>query len=64
MLKNLIRAFLIFRLELRHPSLDLELFFPSWLHRPAIHIILEEKKEEKEKQREHLLLKLDEVYPF
>ena len=27
-------------------------------------IILEEKKEEKEKQREHLLLKLDEVYPF
>ena len=68
MLKNLIRAFLIFRLELRQPSLDLELFFLSWLHRPAIHILLEEKEEEEEeeeeKQREHLLLKLNEVYPF
>ena len=68
MLKNLIRAFLICRLELRQPSLDLDLFFPSWLHRPAIHILLEEEEEgeegEGEKQREHLLLKLDEVYPF
>ena len=64
MIKNLIRAFLICRLELRQPSLDLELFFLSWLHRPAIHILIEEKEEEEEKQREQLLLKLDEVYPF
>jgi hypothetical protein len=63
MLKNLIRAFLICRLELRQPSLDLDLAFLSWLYRPAIQILLEEK-EDRGQQREHLLLKLDEVYPF
>jgi hypothetical protein len=63
MLKNIIRAFLICRLELRQPSIDLNLALSSWLHRPAIQILLEEE-EEQDQQREHLLHKLDEVYPF
>ncbi len=63
MFKNIIRAFLICRLELRQLPLDLDLVFASWLRRPAIQILLEEEDEQNH-DREHLLHKLDEVYPF
>ncbi|MBT4498613.1 MAG: hypothetical protein HOC74_12870 [Gemmatimonadetes bacterium] len=63
MLKNLISAFLVFRLECRQLAVDVDLVLSLWRQRPAIEIVLERRAERAEK-RAALRRKLDEVYPF
>ena len=60
MLKNLIGAFLVCRLELRQLSLDIDLVLMEWRHRPTIQILLQEGRESSRRLRR----RLDEVYPF
>ncbi|NKB67643.1 MAG: hypothetical protein GKR89_11310 [Candidatus Latescibacteria bacterium] len=60
MLRNLIGAFLVCRLELRQFSLDIDLVLMEWRTRPVIQILLQEG----EKTRSKLRRRLDEVYPF
>ena len=62
MLKNLIGAFIIFRLELRQLSIDHYLVLTLWRQRPAIAIVLEQGAKCLRQRR--LLQQLDEVYPF
>jgi hypothetical protein len=61
MVKNLIRAFLICRLELRQPLLDLDLALGR--QRPVIQFVLEQA-ETPRARRAALCHRLDEVYPF
>ena len=63
MLKNVIRAFLVFRLELQDLPIDLNGVLALWRHRPGVEILLTERAKRREK-RELLLEKLNEVYPF
>ncbi len=63
MLKNLISAFLVFRLECRQLAVDVDLVLSLWRRRPAIEIVLERRTERADK-RAALRRKLDEVYPF
>ena len=63
MLKNLIRAFLVFRLELWELSIDLDLVLMAWHRRPVIQTLLE-NRERHDHRHERLIHKLDEVYPF
>ena len=64
MLRNLIRAFLIFRLELRQLPLDLDQIVYAWVHRPAIHLLHDVTESARRLRRTALARKLDEVYPF
>ena len=61
MLKNLFRAFLVFRLEFRQPSLSIEAILSYWHRAPIIQYVIEESKE---RSTSELVRKLDEVYPF
>ena len=61
MLKNIFRAFLVFRLEFRQPSLDLAALVSYWQRTPLIQYVIED---EGEKRGSALMRKLDEVYPF
>lgn len=61
MLKNLFRAFLVFRLEFRQPSLDFSALLSYWRRTPLIQQVIEE---EVEKRGSPLVRKLDKVYPF
>ena len=62
MLKSIVSAFLVIRLELRSPSPpNAAVILLEWLHRPVIEILLEQREEEEE---EPLTRKLNEVYPF
>ena len=61
MLKNLFRAFLVFRLEFRQPSLNIEAILSYWHRAPIIQYVIEESKE---RSTSELVRKLDEVYPF
>ena len=61
MLKNLFRAFLVFRLEFRQPSVDFSALLSYWPRTPLIQQVLEE---EGEKRGSPLMRKLDEVYLF
>ena len=63
MLKNLISAFLVFRLELRQLPVDLDLVFALWRQHPVIEIVLG-RREARAEKRAALRRKLDEVYPF
>ena len=63
MLRNILRAFLIFRLELRQLPLDLDQIVYAWVHRPAIHLLHQVRKGVKSR-RTGLAQRLDEVYPF
>jgi len=63
MLMNLIRLFLIFRLEYRQLAVDLELVLAMWRQRPVIEIVLD-AREKREEKKAVLRRKLDEVYPF
>ncbi len=63
MLKSVVGAFLVFRLELRAPSpLDAGLILLEWLRRPVIEILLRESASEAHQSALHR--KLHEVYPF
>ena len=61
MLKNLFRAFLVFRLEFRQPSLNIEAILSYWHRAPIIQYVIEDSKE---RSTSELVRKLDEVYPF
>jgi len=63
MLKNLISAFLVFRLECRQLAVDLDLVLALWRQRPRIEIVLG-ARQERAIQKAALRRKLDEVYPF
>ena len=63
MLKNLISAFLVCRLEFRQLGVDLDLVLALWRHRPAIEIVLGQRRQ-RERRGDALRRKLDEVYPF
>lgn len=63
MLKNLISAFLVFRLECRQLAVDLDLALALWRQRPTIEIVLD-ARQERATQKTALHRKLDEVYPF
>ena len=60
MIKNLISAALVLRLETRQVPLDMGLIVLNWLRRPVIEIVLNRASEEAVRLRR----KLDEVYPF
>ena len=62
MLKTLIRAFLVLRLESRPPALTLSTVLAYWRTRPAIHYTLDETSRQTRGSR--LKQKLNEVYPF
>lgn len=61
MLKNLFRAFIVFRLEFRQPSLDFSALLSYWRRTQLIQQVI---VEEGEKSGSPLMRKLDEVYPF
>ena len=60
MVKSLIGAFLVLRLETRQVPLDLSLIALTWLRRPAIEIVLPLVNREGQWLRQ----RLDAVYPF
>lgn len=63
MLKSIVSAFLVFRLELRSPSpLDGATILLEWLHRPVIEILFQQR--ESEEDIPPLTRRLNEVYPF
>lgn len=62
MLKNLIGAFIIFRLELRQLPIDPGLVLALWRQPPTIAIVIEHGEEDRRRRR--LLQQLNEVYPF
>lgn len=62
MLKTLIRAFLVLRLESRPPALTMSTVLAHWRTRPAIHYTLDETS--CQTRSSQLKQKLDEVYPF
>ena len=63
MLKNLFRAFLVFRLEFRLPALDIDIetILSYWRRAPLIQYAIEEQGE---RRGSALKRKLNEVYPF
>jgi hypothetical protein len=63
MLRNLIRAFLVLRLELREVPVDLELVLSWWWRGSTIEIVLGER-EDRAARTAALRRRLDEVYPF
>ncbi len=67
MLKTLLRAAVVLRLESRELYLDPGLILLSWLRRPAIHMPLEAMRRVRAAAGEHtatLVRRLDEIYPF
>ena len=61
MLKSVVSAFLVFRLEWRSPSpLDATVILLEWLHRPVIEIVFQRP----ESREDVLTTRLNEVYPF
>jgi hypothetical protein len=63
MLKNLISAFLVFRLECRQLAVDLDLVLALWRQRPTIEIVLK-ARQNSVARKSALRRRLDEVYPF
>jgi hypothetical protein len=59
-IKSLISAALVLRLETRQIPLDMGLIALAWLRRPVIEIVLNRASEDGIRLRR----KLDEVYPF
>ena len=64
MLKNLFRAFLVFRLEFRQPTLDIEAALSYWRHSSLIQYAIYAIEDDGEHRSSALKRKLDEVYPF
>ena len=64
MLRNFVRAFLIFRLELRQLPLDVDQVIYAWVHRPAIHLLHQATEAARCVRPSRLTRRLDEVYPF
>lgn len=67
MLKTLLRAAVVWRLESRELYLDPGLALVAWLRRPAIHLSLDAIRQSRDaatRRAQALLRRLDEVYPF
>ena len=62
MLKNLIGAFIIFRLEMRQLPIDPGLVVALWRHRTAIAVVIDHGAGCRQQPR--LIKQLNEVYPF
>ena len=62
MLRGLIKAALVFRLEMRELPIDWGAVFFSWLRRPAIEITLPDRG--RQEARRALVESLDTLYPF
>lgn len=63
MLKNLVRAFLICRLELQQVPFSLDAVLLAWLRRPVIEVLFE-RRESQDREQQRLRRRLDQVYPF
>jgi hypothetical protein len=63
MLKRLVGAVLVCRLELRQLPVDPQLILALWRQRPAVEIVVAQRLGAAA-ERLHLLRRLDEVYPF
>ena len=63
MVKRIIGAILVFRLEMRQFPLDLEQVWHLWRQRPAIEIVVATRARISE-QRALWRQRLNEVYPF
>ena len=59
MIKNLVRAFLVLRLESHPLSVDPGRVLMAWLRRPVIEVMFDQLN-----RKSRLVRKLDEVYPF
>jgi hypothetical protein len=59
MIKNLVRAVLVLRLELRLLSVDPRQVLITWLRRPVIEVIFDRLD-----RKSRLNRKLDEMFPF
>lgn len=63
MIRNLIRAVLVCRLELRQLAIDVDLVLAAWHRRPVIEVVLDTRRL-RWQRRAALRRRLDEVYPF
>ena len=61
MVKNLLRAFLVFRLEFHQPSLSMEAMLSYWRRSPLVQYVIEDQGE---RRSAAIKRRLDEVYPF
>ena len=61
MVKNLLRAFLVFRLEFHQPTLHFETMLSYWRRTPIVQYVIEDDGEQRSTA---LKRRLDEVYPF
>ena len=61
MVKNLLRAFLVFRLEFHQPTLHVEAMLSYWRRIPIVQYVIEDDGTERSLALEH---RLDEIYPF
>lgn len=61
MVKNLLRAFLVFRLAFHQPTLHFEAMLSYWRRTPIVQYVVESDGEQRSRA---LKRKLDEVYPF
>ena len=59
MIRAMVSAFLVIRLECRRLPITLEDILTAWIHRPGIEVVAQERG-----RRERLVERLDEVYPF
>tara|TARA_B100000029_G_scaffold399556_1_gene398301 strand:+ start:244 stop:456 length:213 start_codon:yes stop_codon:yes gene_type:complete len=70
MLRTIIRACLIFRLEMRQLPLEPDQVLYAWLHRPAIHLLHESTEAvrgggcELSTERRQLTDRIHQIYPF
>ena len=70
MLRTIIRACLIFRLELRQLPLEMDQILYAWLHRPAIHLLHKSSDAvhgsgcELSTDRQQLADRIHQIYPF
>jgi hypothetical protein len=62
MLRRLVGAVLVFRLELGQLPVDPQLIVALWRQRPAVEIVVRRHDDAAERRR--LQRRLDEVYPF
>lgn len=61
MVKNLLRAFLVFRLEFHQPTFHFETLLSYWRRTPIVQYVIEDDREQRSIA---LKRRLDEVYPF
>lgn len=61
MVKNLLRAFLVFRLEFHRPTLHVEAMLSYWRRTPIVQYVIEDDGEQRGPALKH---RLNEIYPF